>query len=79
MERPLGRRRDRHPDRRSHWPGPADEERLQAAGTYHVIAISGGNIAILTMLLLYRGEVVWSCRFERLRVVDLPCSLPTDE
>jgi competence protein ComEC len=29
-----------------------DEERLQAAGTYHVIAISGGNIAILTVLLL---------------------------
>jgi competence protein ComEC len=29
-----------------------DERRLQAAGTYHVIAISGGNIAILTMLLL---------------------------
>jgi predicted membrane metal-binding protein len=27
-------------------------ERLQAAGTYHVIAISGGNIAILTALLL---------------------------
>jgi competence protein ComEC len=26
-------------------------ERLQAAGTYHVIAISGGNIAILTALL----------------------------
>ena len=26
-----------------------DEERLQAAGTYHVIAISGGNIAILTL------------------------------
>ena len=29
-----------------------DEERLQAAGTYHVIAISGGNIAILTLLLV---------------------------
>ena len=29
-----------------------DEERLQAAGTYHVIAISGGNIAILTLLML---------------------------
>ena len=27
-------------------------ERLQAAGTYHVIAISGGNIAILTGLVL---------------------------
>ena len=29
-----------------------DERRLQDAGTYHVIAISGGNIALLTMLLL---------------------------
>ena len=34
----------------------ADEERLQAAGTYHVIAISGGNIAILTVLLLAVGR-----------------------
>jgi competence protein ComEC len=34
--------------------GLADEDtkRLQDAGTYHVIAISGGNIAILTALLL---------------------------
>ncbi len=31
---------------------PALEDRLQAAGTYHVIAISGGNIAILAMTLL---------------------------
>lgn len=30
-----------------------DERRLQDAGTYHVIAISGGNIAILTALLVY--------------------------
>jgi competence protein ComEC len=30
-----------------------DERRLQAAGTYHVIAISGGNIAILTALVLF--------------------------
>ena len=29
-----------------------DSRRLQEAGTYHVIAISGGNIAILTVLLL---------------------------
>jgi competence protein ComEC len=29
-----------------------DERRLQAAGTYHVIAISGGNIAILTAVLI---------------------------
>ncbi len=30
-----------------------DERRLQVAGTYHVIAISGGNIAILAALLLF--------------------------
>ena len=30
----------------------ADTRRLQDAGTYHVIAISGGNIAILTVILL---------------------------
>ena len=29
-----------------------DERRLQEAGTYHVIAISGGNIVILTALLM---------------------------
>ena len=29
----------------------ADERRLQEAGTYHVIAISGGNIAILAAIL----------------------------
>ncbi len=31
---------------------PVLEDRLQAAGTYHVIAISGGNIAILAATLL---------------------------
>jgi competence protein ComEC len=31
---------------------PLVEQRLQEAGTYHVIAISGGNIAILTGLVL---------------------------
>jgi len=31
---------------------PDVRERLQAAGTYHVIAISGGNIAILVVLML---------------------------
>ena len=31
---------------------PALEKRLQMAGTYHVIAISGGNIAVLTVVLL---------------------------
>jgi competence protein ComEC len=31
---------------------PADERRLQDAGTYHVIAISGGNIAVLALVLI---------------------------
>jgi competence protein ComEC len=31
---------------------PEEERRLQEAGTYHVIAISGGNIALLTALIL---------------------------
>jgi len=31
---------------------PDDQRRLQEAGTYHVIAISGGNIAILTAVVL---------------------------
>jgi competence protein ComEC len=33
-----------------------DERRLQEAGTYHVIAISGGNIALLTALLVLGGR-----------------------
>lgn len=33
-----------------------DERRLQDAGTYHVIAISGGNIALLTALLVLAGR-----------------------
>ena len=36
---------------------PAVERRLQEAGTYHVIAISGGNIAILAGLVL--GVLWW--------------------
>ena len=36
---------------------PDEERRLQEAGTYHVIAISGGNIALLTGLLL---AVLWA-------------------
>ena len=36
-----------------------DERRLQEAGTYHVIAISGGNIAILTALLMFGAR---ACR-----------------
>jgi competence protein ComEC len=35
-----------------------DERRLQEAGTYHVIAISGGNIAILTALLVALGRAI---------------------
>jgi competence protein ComEC len=35
-----------------------DERRLQEAGTYHVIAISGGNIAILTALLIFGGRAM---------------------
>ena len=33
-----------------------DERRLQEAGTYHVIAISGGNIALLTAMLVVLGR-----------------------
>jgi competence protein ComEC len=33
-----------------------DERRLQEAGTYHVIAISGGNIALLTAMLVFLGR-----------------------
>ena len=36
---------------------PDVEQRLQEAGTYHVIAISGGNIAILAALIL---AVLWA-------------------
>jgi len=35
----------------------AIEERLRRAGTYHVMAISGGNIAVLTAWLLVIGRV----------------------
>lgn len=38
---------------------PAIEQRLQEAGTYHVIAISGGNIAILAGLVL---GILWLAR-----------------
>ncbi len=40
---------------------PDVERRLQEAGTYHVIAISGGNIAILA------GLVLWVLRWLRVR------------
>jgi competence protein ComEC len=35
-----------------------DERRLQEAGTYHVIAISGGNIAILALLIVSAGRLL---------------------
>ena len=35
-----------------------DERRLQDAGTYHVIAISGGNIAIVAAILLFLLRLV---------------------
>ena len=41
---------------------PDVEQRLQEAGTYHVIAISGGNIAILAGLVL---GVLWAIRHSR--------------
>jgi competence protein ComEC len=37
---------------------PGLEDRLQAAGTFHVIAISGGNIAILAVTLLAIATIV---------------------
>jgi competence protein ComEC len=36
-----------------------DERRLQHAGTYHVIAISGGNIAIVTLVLMLLGRLLF--------------------
>ena len=41
------------------------EERLQRAGTFHVIAISGGNIAILTALILGLLRTRRTCRRAR--------------
>ncbi|MGH9371756.1 MAG: ComEC/Rec2 family competence protein, partial [Vicinamibacterales bacterium] len=35
-----------------------DERRLQEAGTYHVIAISGGNIAVLAVLILFAARLL---------------------
>jgi competence protein ComEC len=36
-----------------------DEQRLQDAGTYHVIAISGGNIALVTVILMLVSRVLF--------------------
>lgn len=41
---------------------PEDERRLQEAGTYHVIAISGGNVA------LWLAALAWLPRWRRARV-----------
>ena len=48
----LGRDRHGHRHRRPRRAGRRVQRRLQEAGTYHVIAISGGNIAILAGLTL---------------------------
>jgi len=37
---------------------PAVQRRLQAAGTYHVIAISGGNVALLTLVCFLATRVL---------------------
>ncbi|HKV98970.1 MAG TPA: DNA internalization-related competence protein ComEC/Rec2 [Vicinamibacterales bacterium] len=37
---------------------PAVQRRLQAAGTYHVIAISGGNVALLTLVCFFVTRAV---------------------
>ena len=37
---------------------PAIQRRLQAAGTYHVIAISGGNVALLTLVCFFSTRVL---------------------
>ena len=50
-----------------------DEERLQAAGTYHVIAISGGNIAILTAAPARRRGVGWGRRRDSVLPSRLSC------
>lgn len=41
---------------------PAVERRLQVAGTYHVIAISGGNIALVTALCFFALRTVLRSR-----------------
>jgi competence protein ComEC len=37
---------------------PAVQRRLQAAGTYHVIAISGGNVALLTLVCFFATRLL---------------------
>jgi len=51
---------------------PAVQRRLQEAGTYHVIAISGGNIAILAGLLLGAFRIAgWFGRTAMLSAIAL--------
>jgi competence protein ComEC len=45
--------------------------RLQRAGVFHVIAISGGNIAVLTALLLGAGRLAGAPRAARLAATGL--------
>ena len=54
--------------------GPETRRRLQEAGTYHVIAISGGNIAILSaaLLLVLRGI---GCSRRAASVMTIGCLL----
>lgn len=54
--------------------GAEDRRRLQEAGTYHVIAISGGNIAILTAVLLLAARGV-GCSRRTASVVTIGCVL----
>ena len=51
---------------------PDDRRRLQEGGTYHVIAISGGNIAILSgaLILVFR---VWGCGRRATSVATVGC------
>ena len=52
----------------------ADRRRLQEAGTYHVIAISGGNIAILSAVLLLAARGL-GCSRRTASVVTIGCVL----
>ena len=51
--------------------GAEVERRLQEAGTYHVIAISGGNIAVFAICLLTLGRVLRLAWRTRLAVAAL--------
>jgi len=54
---------------------PDVQRRLQEAGTYHVVAISGGNIAILAGVLLWAFRVAgWFGRTAMLAAIALLCA-----